>query len=81
MQLRFKITLNENNELINMANGVDAGRIVLVKFELWLPKMIPKDSLFQYCKHIYERIKMEVFRELYEVSASTRTSGYFQISP
>ena len=46
MQIQFNITLNEDNELIHMANGNDAGRIVLDKFELWLPKLIPKDSVY-----------------------------------
>ena len=43
MQIQFNITLNEENELIHMANGTDEGRVVLGKYELWLPKLIPKD--------------------------------------
>ena len=39
MQLQFNIALNEDNELIHMANGTDNGR-------LWLPKLIPKDSMY-----------------------------------
>ena len=45
MQLQFNITLNEDNEFIHTANGVEAGRIVIDKFELWLPKLIPRDSM------------------------------------
>ena len=47
MQIQFNITLKEDGELIHMANGTDAGRIVIDKFELWLPKLIPKDSGIQ----------------------------------
>ena len=46
MQLQFNISFNEDNELIHMANGTDAGRVVIDKFELWLPKLIPKDSMY-----------------------------------
>ena len=37
MQIQFNITLNEDGELIHMTIGKDAGRIVIDKFELWLP--------------------------------------------
>ena len=81
MQIQFNITLNEYGELIHMANGTDAGRIVLDKFELWLPKLIPKDSLyFNFVSSFMKESKWKYFRELYEVSQPTRTSGYFQIS-
>ena len=46
MQLHFNIALNEDNELIHMANGTDAGKVVIDKFELWLPKLVPKDSMY-----------------------------------
>ena len=46
MQLQFNISLNEDNELIHMANDAGGGRIVITKFELWLPKMIPNESLY-----------------------------------
>ena len=46
MKRQFNISLNEDNELIHIANGTDAGRIVLQKFKLWLPKLIPKDSMY-----------------------------------
>ena len=82
MQLQFNVSFNEDKELIHMANGTDAGRVVIHKFELWLPKMIPKDSLYsRFVRElIYEGIKVEYLREMYEVSAPTRTSGFFQIS-
>ena len=81
MQVRFNITLNEDGELIHMANGTDAGRIVIDKFELWLPKLIPKDSVYSnFVSSFMKESKWKYLRELYEVSQPTQTSGYFQIS-
>ena len=81
MQIQFNITLNEDNELIHMANGTDAGRIVLDKFELWLPKLIPKDSVYSNFVSLFRKqSKWKYLRELYEVSQPTKTSVYFQIS-
>ena len=81
MQIQFNITLNEDNELIHMANGTDAGRIVLDKFELWLPKLIPKDSVYSNFVSLFmKQSKWKYLRELYEVSQPTKTSVYFQIS-
>ena len=81
MQIQFNITLNEDNELIHMANGTDAGRIVLDKFELWLPKLIPKDSVYSnFISLFMKQSKWKYLRELYEVSQPTKTSVYFQIS-
>ena len=81
MQIQFNICFNEDNELIHIANGTDAGRIVINKFELWLPKLIPKDSLYSnFVSSFMKESKWKYFRELYEVSQPTRTSGYFQIS-
>ena len=46
MQLQFEITLQDDGELIHMANGVDAGRVVVNRFLLWVPRLTPKDSLY-----------------------------------
>ena len=62
MQLQFNISFNEDNELIHKANGIDAGRVVIDKLELRLPKLIPKDSMYSnFVNHslsFYEGIKM-----------------------
>ena len=81
MQIQFNITLNEDDELIHKADGVAACRIVIDRFELWLPKLIPKDSLYSnFVSSFMKESKLTYLRELYEVSQPTRTSGYFQIS-
>ena len=46
MQLQFEITLNDDGELIHMANGTDPGRVVVNRFLLWVPRLTPKDSLY-----------------------------------
>ena len=81
MEIQFNITLNEDGELIHMSNGNDAGRIVRDKFELWLPKLIPKDNVYSnFVSSFMKESKWKYLRELYEVSQPTQTSGYFQIS-
>ena len=81
MLIQFNITLNEDVELIHMANATDNKRIVLDKFELWLPKLIPKDSMYSnFVSSFMKESKWKYLRELYGVSQPTRRSGYFQIS-
>ena len=81
MQLQFNISFNEDNELIHMANGVDAGGVVINKFKLWIAKLIPKDSVYSsFVSSFMKEQKWKYLRELYEVSQPTRTSGYFQVS-
>ena len=46
MQIQFNITLNEDDEVSHKAHAVAASRIVIDRFELWLPKLIPNDSLY-----------------------------------
>ena len=46
MQLQFSIQLQNDNELIYMNAGVNAGRVVVNRFLLWVPKLIPKDNLY-----------------------------------
>ena len=57
-----------------MANGTDNGRVVIDKFELWLPKLIPKDSMYSnFVNDFMKESKWKYLREFYEVSAPTRT--------
>ena len=46
MQLQIELTLNNDSELINKAGAADDSRVVVKRFYLWLPKIIPKDSLY-----------------------------------
>lgn len=46
MQLQFNIELNSDNELIHKINGAANGRIVVNRFLLWIPKLTPKDSMY-----------------------------------
>ena len=83
MQLEFEIDLNEDNELIHMANGTDPGRVVVKKFYLRVPKMLPKDSEFgEYVKDFLKPTKWTYMKDLYNQSAETRiVRNTFQISP
>jgi len=46
MQLQFNITLQNDDELIQKADAADDGRVAINRFLLWVPKLIPKDSLY-----------------------------------
>jgi len=83
MQLEFEIDLNDDNELIHMANGTDPGRVVVKNFYLWVPKMIPKDSEYsEYVKDFLKPVKWTYMKDTYIQSFATRTvKNAFQISP
>lgn len=81
MQLQFNIHLNNDDELIYKAAAAHAGRIVIDRFLLWVPKMTPKDSLYnQFVSSFLKESTWTYLREMYEVSAPTNSSGFFQIS-
>ena len=82
MQLQFNTHINNDDELIYKSTGVAAGRVVLDKFLLWVPKMTPKDSLYdKFISSFLKESTWTYLREMYEVSSPTRNSGFFQISP
>ena len=45
MQLLINFVLQQDNEFIHMAQGTDAGRVVVGSFNLWIPRITPEDSL------------------------------------
>ena len=83
MQLTIELTLNEDSELIHKAAAADAGRVVVKRLYLWLPRLVPKDSM--YSKFVSEFLKPTTWtymRDLYNQSANTRAiQNMFQISP
>ena len=81
MQLQFKIELNNDDELIHRVNNVAAGRVVINRFLLWIPKLTPKDSIYdRFVSSFLKETLWTYMREMYEVSAPTTASGSFQIS-
>ena len=81
MQLQFEITLNDDGELIHLANGTDAGRVVVNRFLLWVPRLTPKDSLAdKFVSSFMKETQWKYLREMYQQSAPARSSGFFQIS-
>ena len=83
MQLTIELTLNDDFELIHMANAVDEGRVVVKRLYLWIPKLIPKDSM--YSTYVAEYLQPKTWtylRDLYNQSANTKAlQNIFQISP
>ena len=81
MQLQFEINLQNNRELIHKLAEVAAGRVVINRFYLWVPKIMPKDSLYEKFTESFLTKKSWTYRrELYQVSGERQSSGYFQIS-
>ncbi|KAL9959303.1 hypothetical protein ACROYT_G032616 [Oculina patagonica] len=81
MQLQFNIQLQNDDELIQKAVGVDDCRVVIDRFLLWVPKLTPKDSLYdKFVSSFLVKNTWTYSREMYEVSAPTHSSGFFQIS-
>ena len=83
MQLTIELTLNNDSELIHMANGVAAGRVVIKRLYLWLPKLVPKDSMYSsFVSEFLKPTSWTYMRDLYNQSANTRAlQNMFQISP
>ena len=83
MQLTIELTLNEDSELIHKSHAAAPGRVVVKRLYLWLPRLIPKDSL--YSNFVSEFLKPTTWvymRDLYNQSANTQAlQNMFQISP
>ena len=83
MQLQFNIQLQNDNELIYMGDAPpDDGRVVVNRFLLWVPRLTPKDILYEKFTESYlTPSNWKYNREMYHVSAPTQSSGFSQISP
>ena len=83
MQLTIEITLNDDDELIHKAAAADTGRVVVKRLYVWLPRLIPKDSLYsQFVSDFPKPTTWTYMRDLYNQSANTRAiQNMFQISP
>ena len=81
MQLQFNIELNSDVELIHKLQAADAGRVVINRFILWVPRLTPRDSMYdKFVSSFLKETQWKYMREMYNVSAPTNTSGFFQIS-
>ena len=81
MQLQFNIELNSDDELVHRISTVGAARVVISKFILWMPRLTPKDSMYdRFVSSFLKETQWKYMREMYNVSAPTNTSGFFQIS-
>ena len=81
MQLQFNIELNSDAELVHRVSTVAPARVVISKFILWVPRLTPKDSLYdRFVSSFLKEKEWKYMREMYNVSAPTNTSGFIQIS-
>ena len=81
MQLEFNLKLQNDNELLQKLDAVDDGRVVVNRFLLWVPKLTPKDSLYdKFIGSFLKQDKWTYLREMYQMSGPRHGSGFFQIS-
>ena len=81
MQLQFNIELNSDDELVHKVEAVAAARVVINRFILWIPRLTPRDSMYdKFVSSFLKETQWKYMREMYNVSAPTNTSGFFQIS-
>ena len=81
MQLQFNIELNSDDEMVHKAQAADAARVVINRFILWIPRLTPRDSMYdKFVSSFLKETQWKYMREMYNVSAPTNTSGFFQIS-
>ena len=83
MQLQFNIELNSDAELVHRLHNAAGGaaRIVVNRFILWIPRLTPRDSMYdKFVSSFLKETKWKYMRETYNVSAATNTGGFFQIS-
>ena len=81
MQNEINIQLTNDDELIYKAGGAVNGRIVVNKFLLWVPRIIPKDSMFEsFISNYIKPSKWSYLKEMYQMSAPTLVSGFYQIN-
>ena len=86
MQLHFNIQLQKDEELLYKAGTADTnpvpGRVVVNRFLLWVPRLTPKDSLYEkFTDSFLIPITWKYNREMYQVSQPRQVSGFSLISP
>jgi len=80
-QLQLNVELQNDGELIYKLVALAEGRVVVNRFLLWVPKLIPKDMLYdKFVTSFLTKKSWTYNRDMYEVSAPTHSSGFFQIS-
>ena len=81
MQLQFILELQNDNELLQKTAAVDDGRVVIDRLLLWVPRLTPKDKLYdKFISSFLKQDKWTYLREMYEMSEPRHGSGFFQIS-
>ena len=81
MQLQFNIELNSDDEIVHKAQAADDARVVINRFILWVPRLTPRDSMYdKFVSSFLKETQWKCLREMYNVSAPTTASGFFQIS-
>ena len=81
MQLKIYVAPRKDDGLIHMTQGRDARRVVVSRFNIWISRITPKDSLYDgFISSFLKGSNWTYRREMYEAPSDTRTSRFFQIS-
>ena len=79
MQLTFEIELNPDAELL--FGSVDTTRVTIDRFYLWVPKILPKDSLMtKYISEFQKPSRFQYLREKHFASALTRNAVDYELT-
>ena len=79
MQLKFEIALNADAELL--FGSVDTTRVTIDRFYLWVPKILPKDSLMtKYVSDFKKPSRWKYLKENHYSSAVTRHANDFELT-
>jgi len=78
MQLTFEIELNPDAELL--FGSVETTRVTIDRFYLWVPKILPKDSLMtKYISEFQKPSRWKYLQEKHFASAVTRNAVDYRI--
>jgi len=78
MQITFEIELNRDAELL--FGSVDTTRVTIDRLYLWVPKILPKDSLMtKYNSEFHKPSRWRYLREKHFASAVTRNAVDYRI--
>ena len=80
MHLQFNIELNSDDELVHKVEAVAAARVVINRFILWVPRLTPRDSMYdKFVSSFLKETKWKYMREMYNVQHQQTQVGFSDI--
>ena len=64
--------------MVHKAQVADAARVVINRFILWIPRLTPRDSMYdKFVSSFLKETQWKYMSEMYNVSTPTNTSCFF----